>query len=55
MIQPIIMHDRYHLVLNLFNAEKLLSEMAQEGNLNCSKCIHFLITPMKEIHGYERF
>ena len=51
MIQPIIMHDRYHLVFNLFNADKLLTEMAREGKLNCSKYIYFLITSMKEIRA----
>ena len=28
--------------------------MVVEGKLNCYKCIHFLITPMKEVWVYER-
>ena len=39
---------------NFVNAEKLRSKMVVEGKLNCYKCIHFLITPMKEVWVYER-
>ena len=45
----------YHIFgFNLFNAEKCHSNLAQEGKLNCNKCIHFLIIPMKEIWLDER-
>ena len=44
----------FNFVFNLFNAEKLRSEMALEGKLSCNKGIHFLINPKKEIKVYKR-
>ena len=36
-------------VFNLSNAEKLRSEIALEGKLNCNEYIHFLIIQIEEI------